>query len=259
MFLLLFIGVVSCSSRYESFECDKNSRNSDFGKLILTGPQMLNSDHFMGILKMSGIYAEGYTLMITGEKNVEADFIKKFNEMLNLNKLHANHVLGINDSIPVSRANRVAVENARLIFLALTSGDYHNAILDDDNFKDSFLKAWKSGATIVAVADGSDLLGENVVVPVVSDQGKESYGLQPGLNLIPGVTIDKASFFQEEKEWITQNLSSTDTFIGMGENSMVQFCGTEIVVIEPGSLMIWKNNKLYDRSFFQPKSKISLK
>ncbi len=259
LMLLVFVGLVSCSSRHEGFECDKQSRDSEYGKVFLTGPQVLNSIHFRDILKMSGIHAEGYTLMITGEKNLEASYIKRFDEMLNFNQLHANHILGIADSGQVSPANRVAVENARLIFLALTSKEYHNAILDDEKFKESFLKAWKSGATIVAVAEGSDIFGDQVVVLQEYERGQKKYALRNGLSMVPGVVIDKSSFFHDEKQWISDNLKGDVTFMGLDEHSMIQVCGSEVVIIEPGSLLISKNNKPVDKSLFQPKAKISLK
>ena len=256
--VLIIIGLFSCSQRHESFECDKPSGDSNHGKLFLAGPQMLNSQYFTDILKMSGIHSEGYTLMITGEKNLKASYIKRFDEMLNFNELHANHVLGITDSGQVSPASRVAVEHARLIFLALTSREYHNAILDDDKFKASFLAAWKSGATIVAVADGCDLFGDQVVVTGDDEQESGKYKIRKGLGLVPGVSIDISKFYEDYQQWIAKNLNSNNTFLGLGEHSMVQVCNSEIVIIEPGSLVIVKNNKEVDSSQFQPKSKISL-
>jgi hypothetical protein len=256
--LLMLLVFVSCSPRHESFECAEETGQSGKGKIFLTGAQMLNSSHFTDILKMSGIHSEGYTLMITGEKNLEASYVKKFNEMLNFNKLHANHIFGISPDDSVSPANRVALENARLIFLALTSREYHNAILNDTKLMASFEQAWKRGATIVAVADGADLLGDFVVVPPTDNASNNRYEIRKGLGLVPGVAIDRSETYNEEKQWFANNLGSDVTFLGIDENSMLQVCGSEIVIIIPGGLMVLKNNAPHDEAKFKPKSKIKL-
>jgi hypothetical protein len=258
LILLMMLGFYSCSPRHESFECGEETAQSGRGKIFLTGAQMLNSSHFTDILKMSGIHSEGYTLMITGEKNLEESYIKRFNEMLNFNQLHANHIFGISPDDSVSPANRVALENARLIFFALTSREYHNAVLNDTKLMASFEEAWKQGATIVAVADGADLLGDFVVVPPTDTASNKKYVIRKGLGLVSGVAIDKSKTYNEEKQWFANNLGSDVTFLGIDENSMLQVCGSEIVIIIPGGLMVLKNNAQYAPAQFKPKSKINL-
>ncbi len=258
--IIIILGLFTCAPRHESFECDDESRDSGHGKIFLTGPEMLNSEHFTDILKMSGIHSEGYTLIITGEKNTDASYIKRFNEMLNFNKLHANHIIGISDTASVTPANQMAIENARLIFLAFGHRDFHHALLNDELFIASFLKAWKSGATIVAIASSPGILGDEVVVlPEKNDEGNKRYATRTALGLLPGVIIDKSDFYENQSQWITDLLKDKEkTFLGLGNYSMIQVCGSEIVVIEPGSMVVIRNNKPVDQSNFTSKSKISL-
>lgn len=257
--LLIAFGFISCKPKHESFACGDDNRNPDYGKVFLTGPQMLNSIHFKDILKMSGIHSEGYTLMITGDNNLNASYIKRFDEMLNFNQLHANHIIGIRKSDRITPANCVAIENARLIFLVLTSRDYHNAVLEDEKLRNSFVNAWQSGATIVAVAYGADILGGQVAVLKDADQGNKRYGIRNGFGVVPGVLIGQSSFYQDERQWIAEEVNNSNAYLGLGEHAMVQVCGSEIVVIEPGSLLISKNGNQLDKSLFLPGAKVSLK
>lgn len=258
--VILLLMLTACRHPQTQDLCEQESGISHFGKVFLVGEQMIESKALNDIIRVSGLSTRGYSVVLTSGDLADSKEISGIINALNYFKILANHVISVNDSLQITKANEIAIRNAEVIFLAFNSRASYASFLADTALVQSIKSAKENGKTVVGVGPGAGLLGETTVISILNPQTSATEVITAGgLNLLPGTMVDKNRFFINHKEMVLKYAAENPhLFIGVGNRSFVQYCSDALSVKKSESLLIIKDGKLLEKSEVEKLKKLKL-
>lgn len=259
--LLIVVLIYSgCQNPQSVGLCNQGRENDTSGRIFLVGEEVIKSEVLNDIIQASDLDTRGYSLILTSEDIAGSTEISDLVKALKYFKIRANHVISINDSMHISRADEIAIRNAQVIFLAFNSRKMHASFLADSSLTAALKQAFSNAKSIVGIGPGAGLLGEITVTSTIDPQTSETeIKTVAGLNFLPEALVDKDRFFINHQDLVLKFAAENPLlFLGVGSSSFVHYCNQELTLKRPESLLVIKDGKLLDQSEIEGLKKIKL-